>query len=111
MIGQGGFLPNVQYDWLDNIKSEIASEVIDMIVNYLPNTDPVNEAEFIVRAANGIFFFDQLNEEALVFKCKALIVLGRHGIAKETYSRFAKEYAENYGHAFERSFSDITGHP
>jgi DNA-binding SARP family transcriptional activator len=110
IVSRGGLLHTVQYEWLDDIKSAVAGQVIDTILNYLPSIDPVHEAEFMLRAANAIFYFDQLSEEALVYKCKALVMLGRHGMAKETYSKFAKEYAENYGQPFERSFSDITGH-
>jgi hypothetical protein len=108
VIGRGGFLPTVHYTWLDDIKSEIASRVIDLLLNFLQLPEEAREPELVVRVANCIFFFDQLNEEALVYKCRSLIVLGRHGIAKEAYLKFAKEYAENYGHPFERSFADIT---
>ncbi len=51
-----------------------------------------------------IFLSDQLNEEALSYKCRSLIFLGRHSLAKDAYTKFAKEYRENYGQDFERSF-------
>jgi hypothetical protein len=36
-------------------------------------------------------------------------VLGRHGLAKDAYQKFTKEYKENYGQDFEKSFGDVTG--
>jgi two-component SAPR family response regulator len=111
VVGRGAFLPTVHYEWLDDIKSTVSSQVIDILLKFLPTADPVKEAEFIARVANCVFFFDQLNEEALLYKCRALIVLGRHGIAKEAYMKFSKEYNENYGHPYQRSFADITQQP
>jgi hypothetical protein len=42
-------------------------------------------------------------------KCKALILLGRHTIARDTYNKFSKEYKILYGSDFEKSFADISG--
>jgi len=42
-------------------------------------------------------------------KCRALIVLGRHSIANETFNKFAKEYKILYGTDFEKSFNEISG--
>jgi two-component SAPR family response regulator len=109
VVGSGPFLSTVHYNWLDDIKSEVSGRTIDILLNYISTADLVAEAEFIIKVANGIFFFDQLNEEALVYKTRCLVLLGRHGIAKETYLKFAKEYKENYGQDFEKSFAEMTG--
>jgi DNA-binding SARP family transcriptional activator len=108
VVGRGGFLPGVHYHWLDDIKSEVGSRVIDILLNLLQSPAAVNEPEVVVRLANTIFHFDQLNEEALVNKCRALIVLGRHGMAREAYLKYSKEYAENYGVPYEKSFAEIS---
>jgi DNA-binding SARP family transcriptional activator len=108
IISRGGFLPGVHYNWLDDIKSEMGSQVIDILLSFLQSPGSSNEPELAIRVANSIFHFDQLNEEALIHKCRSLIVLGRHGMARETYLKYSKEYAENYGHPFEKSFAEIS---
>lgn len=109
IVGRGPFLSAVHYNWLDDIKSDVSGKTIDILLKYTSTADLLAEAEFIIRVANCIFFFDQLNEEALAYKCKCLVLLGRHGMAKDAYLKFAKEYRENYGHDFEKPFAEITG--
>ncbi|MGF6930182.1 DNA-binding SARP family transcriptional activator [Chitinophaga sp. W2I13] len=111
IAGRGAFLKTSQYEWLDHIKADVSNQVTDVILSFINHADMSADAELIVRLSNCIFFFDTLNEEALVHKSKALILLGRHGTAKDVYQRFAKEYKESYGQDFERSFQEITGHP
>ena len=108
IISRGAFLPNIHYHWLDDIKSEISGQIIDLLVPYMNSLYIPHEPEFILRISQSIFSFDQLNEEALSFKCKALVVLGRHGLAHDTYQKFVREYQENYGQPFEKSFAAIT---
>jgi hypothetical protein len=43
----------------------------------------------------------------MLMKCKALVLLGRHSIASDTYNKFAKEYKILYDMDFEKSFTDI----
>jgi two-component SAPR family response regulator len=109
IVGRGAFLTTIHYNWLDDIKAEVSSRIIDILHNYIATADLQTDAEFIIRATNSIFSFDQLNEEALIYKCKCLVLLGRHGMAKDAYLKFAKEYKENYGQDFERSFAEMTG--
>jgi two-component SAPR family response regulator len=109
VVGRGAFLSTMHYSWLDDIKSEVSGKTIDILLHYISTADPATEAEFIIKATNCIFFFDQLNEDALAWKCKCLVLLGRHGMAKDAYLKFAKEYRENYGQDFERSFTEVTG--
>jgi hypothetical protein len=51
-----------------------------------------------------------MNEAALEFKCRSLIILGKHGLAKETYLNFIKEYKKNYGQDYDKSYAQILGH-
>lgn len=109
VAGRGNLLSTIHYNWLDDIKSEVSGRVIDILLDYLSRADLATDAEFIIRVANCMFLFDQLNEDALVWKCKGLTYLGRHGLAKEVWVKYAKEYRENYGQDFDRPFTDITG--
>lgn len=109
IVGRGAFLSTIHYNWLDDIKSDVSGKTIDILLSYISTIDLATEAELVIKIANCIFFFDQLNEEALAYKCKCLVLLGRHGMAKDAYLKFAKEYRENYGQEFDKPFTEMTG--
>jgi len=104
---RGTFLSQTEYDWLDELKSKISNQIIDICLNFIKTQDITKDPGLIVQVSQNIFNFDQLNEEALSYKCKALIFLKRHTSAKTTYTNFAKYYKDVYGEEFARSFQDI----
>jgi len=106
IIKRGALLPQTEYNWLDDIKSEVSNAVIDRCQEYI-KAHPLNEPEFIVEIANCIFCFDPLNEDALTYKCKSLIFLRRHTLANNTYLKFIKEYKDIYGADFGKTFQDV----
>lgn len=105
---RGSFLRNIPYEWLDNIKSDISMQVTDLLLAYMAQADLQRETEFVLRLTHAVFQFDQLNEEALGYRCRCLILSGRHKTAQDVYLKFAKEYKESYGQEYERSFRDVT---
>ncbi len=103
---RGAFLTQLRYNWLDDIKSWVSGKTIDIFLKHM--SDFEKEADWIVRLANTVFVFDELNENALVYKCRALVLLGRHGLAKDSFIKFSRAYKETYGQDYERSFTQIT---
>lgn len=108
LLQRGSFLNQSHYHWLDDIKSEVSGLIIDALLQFLSTTRIETDAEIIIKTANVIFYSDQLNEEALIYKCRSLIFLGRHGLAKDAYTRFAKEYFDTYGQHFDKSFAQVS---
>jgi two-component SAPR family response regulator len=106
IIKRGAFLSQTEYNWLDDIKSEVSNAVIDRCQGYM-RTHPSNDPEFIIEIANCIFCFDPLNEDALTYKCKSLFTLRRHTLANNTYLKFVKEYKDIYGSDFGKSFQEV----
>jgi two-component SAPR family response regulator len=106
IIRRGAFLHQTEYDWLDNIKSEISNSTIDLCLNYIKTHGISKEPEFIIEITNCIFYFDHLNEDALIFQCKALIAMKRFTLASNIYLKFAKEYKEIYGAEFTKTFHE-----
>jgi two-component SAPR family response regulator len=104
---RGSFLPSADYPWLDQIKSEVSNEVIDIYLQYANQITIEEDPEFLIRLANCIFSFDPVNEEAMVIKCKALSHLGKHSLAKETFKIFNKEYMALYDEEFKKDFHTI----
>jgi len=107
LIGRGAFLYQTEYSWLDDIKADISNTVIDLCLNYLKNQPVSQDTEFRIEICNCIFHFDQLNEDALTYKCKCLIYLKRHTLASNTYLKFIKDYRDIYGTSFSKSFQQI----
>ena len=107
IIKRGPFLLQTEYNWLDDIKSEVSNGVIDRCLGYLRKHDIAENPEFTIEIANCIFFFDQLNEDALTFKCKSLILLKRHNLASNTYLKFVKDYKDIYSAEFDKTFQEI----
>ena len=105
ILERGSFLNEVNYSWLDDIKSEVSGLAIDWLLTNF-NTHNVTDSSSIIRIANAVFQFDQLNETALEYKCKALIAQGRYGLALETFQKFEKEYEHSYGEKPGKSFNE-----
>jgi two-component SAPR family response regulator len=108
IIKKGAFLNQTDYAWLDDIKSDISNKVIDYLASGSTVVSFPADAELLIEIASGIFYFDQVNEQALKLKCRSLVVLGRHSLAKNAYEKFAREYRHMYGEEFPESFHDIT---
>lgn len=109
ILNKGAFLREAHYSWLDDTKANVSDFVIGTILSYTSKVILQSEPDFILKLANCIFQFDQMNEEALELKCRSLIIIGRHGSAKETYENFMKEYSKNYGQNFEKTYAEILG--
>lgn len=109
ILNKGTFLREAQYSWLDDTKANVSDFVISTILSYTSMTNLQSERDFILKLANCIFQFDQMNEDALWLKCRSLITLGRHGLAKEIYLNFIKEYSKNYGQDFKKTYAEIIG--
>lgn len=104
---RGGFLSNVEYDWLDAFKSEISNDVIDTYLHFASSIKIEDDPEFLISLTNYIFYFDTVNEEAMIIKCKSLVHLGKHSLAKSTFETFNRDYKAIYGEEFGLNFQQI----
>lgn len=102
---RGSLLNDVEYPWLDSIKSDVSNHVIDTYLHFAQHSPA--DPEFMIRLADYIFHFDAVNEEAMIIKCRALAQLGKHSLARNTYTVFQKEYKHLYGQDFERDFNSV----
>jgi DNA-binding SARP family transcriptional activator len=106
---RGPFLPQTDYQWLDNIKSEISNFIIDTLLKYCQMVPLAENAESIIAICDSIFFFDESNEIALKLKCRSLVALGRHTLAKNTFEKFNIKYHEIYGEDYKESYASVIG--
>jgi DNA-binding SARP family transcriptional activator len=107
LVKRGSFLPNASYEWLDTFKAEVSNEVIDTYLHFAHSLSTAEDAELLVELANYIFYFDAVNEEAMVIKCKALAGLGKHSQSKQAYENFCKEYKLLYDDGFHKGFGEV----
>ncbi|MCF8378464.1 MAG: hypothetical protein K9H49_02735 [Bacteroidales bacterium] len=104
----GQFLLNLSYEWLDSYKGQLSDKMVDTLINYAGRLDPNINSALIIQICDSVFNFDTVNEEAVVLKCRAQSLVGKHSIAKSTYENFCREYLMLYGEKFGRSFGSIT---
>jgi two-component SAPR family response regulator len=109
IVQRGAFLPNTEYAWLDVVKSDISNQTVDFLIENMDRLSIEKDAELITKAANCVFFFDSVNEEAMTAKCKALAYLGKHSLAKSSFENFQKEYKRLYDEDFKRTFNEVLG--
>jgi two-component SAPR family response regulator len=107
---RGALMPQTAYEWSDNIKSESSNFIVDALLKYCHQLPVPENAEKIILICNTIFFYDELNENALRLKCKCLIALGRHTLAKQAFENFVVKYKEIYEEEYTMSYHTlITG--
>ncbi|MXV17229.1 galactose oxidase [Hufsiella ginkgonis] len=107
-IGQrGNILANLNYEWLDTFKSETANEVTDTFIHFINTINLQEHPELIIQVASYIFNFDPVNEDAMILKCRALVHLGKHSLAKATFENFRQEYRAIYNEEFNYDFKSV----
>jgi len=109
IVRRGNFLSNVEYEWLDSFKSEISNDIIDKLLHFIDSDQLTHDSpELSIKIADLIYHFDSVNEDAMIIKCKALSVLGKHSLALQVFESFAKEYRNIYGEEFKKDFHSVT---
>ncbi|GAB3318619.1 hypothetical protein GCM10027299_10340 [Larkinella ripae] len=104
---RGPFLLNTEYYWLDDFKSDISNKIINTFLQYAEKLDLHEDPEFLIEITNFIFYYDPVNEDAIILKCKALALMGKHTLAKKAFEKFTRDYKAIYGEAYEQPFSTI----
>jgi two-component SAPR family response regulator len=107
IVHGGTFLHSLKYEWLDEISSNVSNQVIDKLLDSVRSLNIEKETDLVISLTDLIFKFDNINEEALVLKCKALTLIGRHTIAINVYNKFTRDYKVLFGAEFDKQFADI----
>jgi hypothetical protein len=106
-VSAGGMLPNLQIDWIDSFKADFSNDLIDTLLHIMQHPGLKLSPPERIYLADAIFIHDFLNEDALKIKCKALIEMGKNGLAKGVYTSFEKGYHISFGSRFKYSFDQI----
>lgn len=103
IVKRGTFLQETEYSWLDRFKGDMSAQAIPLLLHYL-EVHTISP-EQVISICDCILNFDSLCEEAVLFKCKALVALGQHASAKKIYTSFIAEYKSIYGETFELEYT------
>lgn len=109
IVNKGGLLTDLSYEWLDQYKANISNEIIDTFQDFVNQNSDNISPNLHIQIADAIMQLDSVNETAMEIKCRALVALGKHSLANETYNKFAKEYTLLYNIPFQKDFKFIIG--
>ncbi len=104
MAHYGTLLPDMQFEWTDRFKADYADRFILLLSRIRDNGSAAFSPQTRIRLADAILAFDSLDEDAVRVKCRALIRLKRHGIAKNVFNAFTQEYERLMGEKYRQRF-------
>ena len=111
LTSYGELLPNIQFEWIDNFKSEFSSIVMDTLSILIHSHQIKCEQcdSILLKITDTMFIFDPLSEEALCIKCRILFKQDKKTLAILTYENFIKRYQINLGEDFHKTFKEVLG--
>lgn len=107
IIEKGTLLPNMDDEWLDEFKSKLSDDLLNLLMPFFSKEEFNNDSKSVVRLSNALLIFDPLNETVLKYKIEALVKLGKNSQANESLEHFEKVYQQCYAEPFNKSISDL----
>jgi len=104
IIQRGSFLPTEEHEWLDPFKSDISNDITDRFLRFATSTDIKDDPAYLVRIADYLYAFDAVNEDVMRWKCRALVILGKHSLARAAFENFVRDYRKLYGEDYQPDF-------
>lgn len=100
---RGKFLPGIDNECFDAIKTKISENISTHVLVWAENATP----KTCLRLGNILLLQDSLSEDGLRISVRALAALGRNGEAMELYQTFAKRYKNTYNEVFSSAFQSF----
>ena len=107
LIREGEFLKGESQPWMDEVKGYVGNSIMDVLLQHLQNNSKSLDPGDILTIADLIMVYDPVNEVALSYKMKTLVMQNNHNLARFTYKQFCQMYQDMYGEAFNRSFEQM----
>ena len=107
MASQGLLLPNTQTEWVDSFKAEFSTTVIDALLALAKQADESKNHKLLLQVAEAILIQDSIDEDALIYKCKSLIKLGKKSAALSFYNNFCRDYKLILNDNYSRTFDEL----
>ncbi|MPN12070.1 hypothetical protein SDC9_159380 [bioreactor metagenome] len=100
-------MPNIQTEWVDTFKAEFTSLVIDTLQILAKQAEKEEDYKTLLKLSDAMLIQDSIDEDALVFKCKSLIALGKKSTALSFYNNFCRNYKLILNDEFPVPFSKL----
>ena len=107
LLTKGSFLPECDFQWLDDIKAGIADYAITLLTDFTDRMDKERNTELINSIADALFTVDPLNDTALSLKCRYYNLMGKPYLSKQVFVNYSKDYKNTYAEEFNRTYTDI----
>ena len=92
-IAQNGtLLPNLNAEWADGYKSEYSTLLMEVLLKSVSLPEVESDLNLQVKIANIMLLHDNVDEEAVRIKCRALFLLGQKGASKQCFNKFTQDY-------------------
>ncbi|MDR0505490.1 MAG: hypothetical protein LBH32_01555 [Dysgonamonadaceae bacterium] len=92
LASAGVLLPNITTEWMDDYKSKYSSLLIDYMLKMAALPSVCMDFKLLLRISEVILIQDNINEDAIQMKCKALYRLGQKGLSKQSFDKFYTSY-------------------
>lgn len=109
IIQAGPILPQMEEVWLDEVKSKISDQLLELLLPLYSDPHFMNNSKLMAKLSNILLLFDPLNETVLKHKVNQLFMEGKKSSARECYDHFSKYYLECYNQPFDTPFSQMIG--
>ncbi len=104
---KGDLLSNLQWECLDSFKSDYTNLLIDRFSFLMDQDDIIKDLQLLLKTANAILIFDNIDENALKMKCHALYHLGKKKQTIECFDKFRRDYLNLLGSEYKVSFTEF----
>jgi two-component SAPR family response regulator len=108
LVSNGNILHNLQFEWLDSIKSNYENEILSCLYDLCENF--LSRQEFLACLEVSSLIhdkFDPLDETALNFKITALNMMKGLSKSQNEFELFRKRYFAAYNEKYKRTLEDI----
>lgn len=107
VVSAGKVFKGESHDWLDVYAGNVGNSIVDILMKFISKLDMERDHELILKLADRILITDPVNDQALSYKLRALVLQNNMNTARFTYDQFATLYQELYNEPLSMSFNDF----
>ena len=104
----GMLLHNIQQsEWLDLYQSEYTNQLIECLIECIKHKEIKDDYLLQLKIADAILLHDNIDEDAISLKCRALFNMGRKNQALQVFNKFTADYEKLLADRHNLVFEDM----
>ncbi|WP_282036708.1 LamG domain-containing protein [Saccharicrinis aurantiacus] len=107
IVHRGAFLFDSKDALFDEVKGAYSNKIIDVLVRLLSEFTLDQNPDLVIKIADRVLIVDDLNEEALKYKVKALLEMHQVNEARFLFKSFSERYSEVYNEDLPISYKSL----